>query len=313
MFSRVLKRLFAVSLLVFSSLFFSPEAAAIGKNKIDLQIAPAVEKITLTPGASFSGSYKVMNIGYQKFSYKLYATPYRVIDEKYTPDYTKSSSYNQISDWISLSRTSGTLEPDEQDTITYTVNVPKDVPEGGQYAVLMAETSDGNTPGATVGTVTRVGLKLYGRIEGGKTRECGKILDNKIDGFLFEPPIKASSLIENCGNIDVDAKYSLKVAPFYSNQPIFTSEEKPDTATILPETRRFNVTKWDHSPQIGIFKVEHTVTVFGQTSRLEQLVFVIPLWLVILIIIFLLAVGFWQASRHRQRRERRLAEKMHQA
>lgn len=268
-----------------------PVNASTNKNKIDIQISPVRNKITLTSGSNYTGTYKIMNVGSERFEYKVYATPYQVTDENYTPNYSSENNYTQIAKWITFDRKTGTLEPDQSVEVTYTVSVPSDVPSGGQYAVLMNETSTSDSS-ATINTNTRVGLTLYSKIEGGTTRRCGKILNNKISGFLFTPPIQATSLVENCGNVDEDAKYILRVKPFFSNEPIYTNEEKPQESPILPETKRFNTVKWDQSPAIGIFKVEQIITAFGETSTAESLVFIIPLWLIIILIIFIGAVVF---------------------
>ena len=266
-------------------------------GKTNILVSPTKQRVTIDPGTSYSGSFEVHNAGQEDFSYTVYVTPYTVLDDRYSISYDSKNQYSYISDWVTFSKTEGHLDPDEEQVINFTVDVPADAPGGGQYAAFMVETAD--TRGQhNIGVINRVGMVFYASVSG-TTNRCANIIDNKINGFSFAPPISASSLLENCGNVHGDAEYTLTVWPLFSHEEIYTNEENPDSKIILPDTRRFSTTSWDNAPSIGLFWVEHTIKIFDKTSSAQHLVIICPLWLIIIVLAFIIAVIFHLVSRHR--------------
>ena len=276
---------------------------AVTQNPIHIQVTPTKQKVSLTPGSSYVGSFKVQNVGTAAFDYNVYATPYSVVNDDYDPDYDNTTTYSQIAEWITFdSKTaSGTLQPDTSIDVAYTVNVPKDAPAGGQYAALMAETASGNEDTATIAVVQRVGTILYAAVPG-ETRIEGEIIKNNVQSFYFNPPIFASSLVRNTGNIEQSATYTVKIYPLFSNEAVFNNEDNPDVLDIIPETSRFHSISWEGSPQIGIFSVEQTIEFAGEVSTNKKLVLICPLWLLFIIFALLFFIIFWLVSRARDRK-----------
>ena len=154
----------------------------------------------------------------------------------------------------------------------------------------------------TVSAVSQAIMKVYSRVEG-ETNRCGKILEANIPALLFKPPITASGRVENCGNIDLNVKYTLSVYPLFSNEEIYTNEEDPFILATLPETRRYNSLEWEQTPSFGIYKVKLSIEYNEETKTVEKLVLVCPLWLIILIVVFIGAVIFWLVSRSKNRKK----------
>lgn len=282
------------------------------RNAILLQVSPTKQKISLTPGASYVGTFKVHNAGAAPFNYSVSATPYSVTNDNYSPDYTGLTNYTQIADWITFDKATetGLLQPGEIVDVAYTVNVPKDAPAGGQYAALMAQTSDGNDENATVAVIHRVGMILYAAVPG-ETRETGEIIKNNVNTFYFNPPLTVNSLVKNTGNVEQTAKYTVKIYPLFSNEAVFSNEEKPDKEKqldVIPDTSRFNSITWEGAPQIGIFSVEQTIEFAGQVSTNKKLVLICPLWLLFIIFALLFFIIFWLFSRARNRKRENTRE-----
>ena len=276
------------------------------QNAIHLQVSPTKQKLSLTPGSSYVGTFKVHNAGAAPFNYSVSATPYSVTNDNYSPDYTGLTNYTQISEWITFDKATekGLLQPGEIAEVVYTVNVPKDAPAGGQYAALMAQTEDGNDENATVAVIHRVGMILYAAVPG-ETRETGEIIKNTVNTFYFNPPLTVTSLVKNTGNVEQTAKYTVKIYPLFSNEAVFSNEEKPDkekSLDVIPETSRFNSITWEGAPQIGIFSVEQTIEFAGQVSTNKKLVLICPLWLLFVIFALLFFIIFWLFSRVRSRK-----------
>lgn len=273
-----------------------------------LQISPTTASLSLEPGTAETFTYEVQNTGRKGYNFEVGVTPYNVVDENYTPDYDTTTSYNEIADWITFSTTEGYVEPNENYEVTVTVNVPDDVPSGGQYAMIYTQLSNetsgdgGDSVSAGVAINQRVGLLVYSEIEGGNTRREGQVLETKIPTILFNPPITATSLVENTGNVHATAYYTLQVFPLFGDEEVYTNEENPATLTILPETQRFNSISWDGAPQLGIFRVRETVTILDDTQTIEKIVFLCPIWFLFLILLIIFFVIFWLVSRARSRK-----------
>lgn len=287
---------------VFSLMSSGNAYAAEEKPAIYLQVSPASQQLgELKPGEKYTGTFKVQNVGAKEFTYSIYASPYYVSGENYNPVYEETGSYSMIKDWFTFSKTEGTISAGTDDEITYTVTVPENAPGGGQYASIMVETSDSASETATIKATSRVGMIVYSHVNG-ETKECGNILNLNIPTFLTQPPISASSLVENCGNVDLQASYTLKVTPLFSNEEVYTTEDDPLKLSTLPETKRFNTVSWDSSPLIGIYNVEEIIEYAGKTQSIHKTVMICPIWVIVLVIIFIGAVVFWLVSRNRERK-----------
>lgn len=286
---------------------FNMSDAAAEQAPVHLQVSPVKQKISLTPGSSYKGSFKVQNAGAGTFNYTVYATPYSVVNEQYDPDYNTVGTYSQIADWITFDKKTekGTLQPGETVDVEYTVNVPEDVPAGGQYAALMAQTDTGNAENATINAIHRVGMILYAAVPG-ETRNSGEVVKNNVNTFYFEPPLTVSSLVKNTGNVEATANYKVKIYPLFSNEAVFNTEDAEEGAyarDVMPETSRFNSITWEGAPNIGIFSVEQTIEFAGQTSTVKKLVLICPLWLLFIIFALLFFIIFWLVSRARDRKK----------
>lgn len=266
-------------------------------------ITPTQDNIgRLEPGKTYEGKFTVKNTGRETFSYEISFAPYGVEGENYNPVYDKPNSYTEISDWITVSRDSGTIASGDAHEIGYRIKVPADAHGGAQSAVIVAKMLNPEKPtdSTSVETVQQLGYLVFGNVDGEVTKTA-KILENKIPSFIFDPPITATSLVENTGNVYTNATYTLQVFPLFGNEEVYTNEEKPEAKVIFPETKRYSEISWEGAPALGIFRVKQTIKIFDEVSTVEKLVFLCPLWLIALVLILLFLVIFWIISRVRGR------------
>lgn len=279
-----------------------PVSADGEKPDYRLQISPVRLDLDLEPGTTSTGTFEVQNTGLKAYDFVLGVDPYSVTDENYSIDSETRTAYTDIVDWITFSQNEGHVEPNQNQEITVTVTVPVDVPAGGQYAMIYAEmVRDDELESTGVAVNHRVALLVFSEVEGNTRRE-GQVLETKIPTILFNPPITATSLVENTGNVHATAYYTLQVFPLFGDEEVYTNEENPATLTILPETQRFNSISWDGAPQLGIFRVRETVTILDDTQTIEKIVFLCPIWFLFLILLIIFFVIFWLVSRARSRK-----------
>ena len=113
-----------------------------------IQVTPVSSRLVLRPGQSLDYSMTVANIGTDKFGYSVYTAPYSVVDEDYNVSFSNETNRTQLSRWIKFINEDGsttdtfksTLEPGAKQTVNYRISVPEDVPAGGQYATIFAQT-----------------------------------------------------------------------------------------------------------------------------------------------------------------------------
>lgn len=301
----------------------SSSSSGSAQAAVHLQVSPPKTKISLEPGQTYHGTYQVQNVGGATFTAEVTATPYSVTDNYANPDYDNTATYSQMSEWItfddatsasddgSSSSSKATsvqyeIAPGQSKDVPYTIKVPKDVPAGGQYAALMAQTGSGNREGDTVQTISRVGMILYAEIKGGTTRREAEILSNDINGFYIEPPVIASGSVKNTGNVELTAQYTVKIFPFFGGESVYNNEEKPGTQDIYPETTRLSEIVWEGAPRLGVFWVEQTIDIPNVTSSYKkQLVIICPLWLIFIILAIIFFIIFMIVSNITKRKRSR--------
>lgn len=285
-----------------------------------IQVSPVSAQVILEEGKTKEYTITVRNSGSSDFSYHLYTTPYSVADENYNVDFSTETNRTQVSRWIKfyqgdklVDKPTFNIKSGETQNIKYVVQTPENVPDGGQYAVIFAETDavkdDGSSStGSGIRTASRVGMIVYGRTNGNTTEE-GVVTDFNIPGFLVSGNISATSKVKNSGNTDFEAEYTLKVksilgAELYS---------KKTTYNILPDVdveRRVNL-EWPDTPFMGIFKVYYKVAAPGEQGvrEEEKIVIKFPIVMIILTILVLtgLTIGIIITVRKRKERKARLA------
>lgn len=182
--------------------------------------------------------------------------------------------------------------------------MPEDAHGGSQSAVIIIRLKQpAESDSTAVETVQQLGYLVFGNVDGDITRTA-KILENKIPSFIFDPPIIATSVIENTGNVYTNASYTLQVFPLFGNEEVYTTEENPELKVIFPETKRYSEISWEGAPALGIFRVKQTIKIFDEVSEVEKLVFLCPLWFIAIILLLIFLIIFWIISRVRGRKER---------
>lgn len=306
-------------LMVFAILFSSFAGAGVAFADMDgmdtvMTISPPKQRIVLTPGEDFEGSISVASSSTAKNGLKYSVTVGALSfgkDENGKVDYNDVdvdtvTSYNQMMEWIELKKEEGEVGIGGVDTIPFVIHVPKNAPAGGQYATIIIQNDTGldstSGQGVAIESKVRFASNIFAEVTG-ETVENGEIIENSIPSFLLSNKLEATSMVKNGGNVHTDAKYVLQVWPLFGDEEICTNEEDPDTSLVMPEAERYH-TQTCNLPSFGIFRAKQKVTVFGETSEVEKMVIVCPLWLLFLILFAIIALIIWLFTKAKKRNKR---------
>ena len=282
-----------------------------GVKNYGISMSPMNQKIILNAGERYTGSFTINNPRDHlvDFKYKVTVEPF-FVDENYKIIYREEEGVNQMVSWTTTDVESGTLALGESQKITFTIDVPKDAPAGGQYAAILvssvsdSETKDSFNDGIGVAMGQDVGIAhiVYAEVAG-TTRRSGEVINASVPGFLFDGEVGAESTIKNTGNTHGTATYKLQVFPLFSDEEVYTNEENPETKTILPNRSLTNRSSWKETPAMGIFNVKYTVEFEGVTTEVTKLVIKCPLWLMFIIIFVIVGAIIWLVIRIKMRKK----------
>lgn len=275
-----------------------------------ITVSPMNERIILKPGEIYQGSFKISNSSTNTEAFQYEATVRSFyVDDNYDVYYDQKESYNQIVDWLTIENPTGVLQVNEVRDIKYTVNVPKSAPAGGQYAAIMVQSAESegvSGEGTAVSLTQRIGIShiIYAEVTGTSVHG-GKIESLDVPSFLLNGDISGAASIENTGNVHGVATYKLQVYPLFSDEEIYTNEEEPATATILPNRTRYFKIGWADTPAFGIFNVVYTVEFEGVTEQVSKMVIKCPIWLLFAIIFVIAAIIIYFVMRAKSRKNSR--------
>jgi len=299
-------RTLVVALLIATPLWALPGIAGAANNPSRvLTITPATTKPVIKPGESIHGSFQVLNQGSEGYPVLVYAAPYAVHSEDYTPDFTPIPGKLNASSWLEFGAAKTSIAANETLDISYTITVPQDAKPGGYYAVAFAET---RSPATGQGVVVneRVGEIFYIQVAG-PVKQTGKLLTWS-SKFLQQQPLIATLRLENDGSLDYASNIHIVIRDLFG-QPKYaltTSKE------VLPQAIRRIPINWDAAPTLGLFKVTGTITIPGNTQALRTRYVLVasPAARIVSITLagMLLAYGAGkQIVRHRQRAKAKAA------
>lgn len=286
-----------------------------------ISVTPVSKILQLNPGETYDNNFTINNDGGRELDVEVFAAPYSYVYSEATDSYqlgfSNENSYTQIVRWITFKTKSGdyaktanyTVEPGKSLQIDFRVATPSNLPDGGQYAVIFARTTNGIVGANGVKTEASPGLVVYGRSSSGETITKAEISRLEIRQSITEDgvtrnTIGASARVKNDGNMDFNATGKLTVDGIIGGGH-YETPANGGRASVIPESELVVSDEWKETPGFGIFKVTWTVTAADQTETIEQIVVINIVPVIIIAIILLTIVVAWCIIRGKKRKERR--------
>lgn len=282
-------RTIAIAALAVGGIMMS--AAPAGAVPQVLTLTPTSLDRVIQPGTTYKGSFQVLNQGQGGYTFHVYAAPYSVKNEDYTPDFTTPlPGAPDVVSWFKFSTTSLHVDPGQSSTVNYSITMPANTPPGGYYAAAFAETKLPPKANSIV-LNERVGEIFYLQAAG-PVAQKGELLTWQ-SGFFQKPPLTSTLRFKNSGGVHYRAVINLQVQDIFGHDKYKLQTVKE----VLPQTIRRVQAPWQNTPSIGLFKVKGTVSFLNQTKTLPTrwvLVMSQPIRILLLIIllVIILSVAF---------------------
>lgn len=274
----------------------SPVYADEEKPAMRIQISPVENRVTLNANEVNEYTFNVDNTGSEGYSFKVYANPYSVVNEQYSPSFSNQNAHTQVSRWITFKNDAGeysqeatySVEAGQRKEVTYKITVPSDIPGGGQYAIIFVEAIPKDDNSGGIRTVSRLGLRVFGRTNG-ETKESAEILNHNMDSFYMSGKIKTSGTVKNSGNADFNAIFKFKVEKIFGGV-VYEDSKGYD---VLPDTTRNIELIWEETPAFGIYRITSTLNALDQSRSTTKIVLIIPVFMIVILLMLLTITIAW--------------------
>lgn len=296
------------------------ENSEVDTSGTSISLEPSHKTFQISSNSVYEGSFKFKNDGDNELKIEVYVAPYSYVyseeEDIYKLGFNNENNFTQITRWITIKDESGnyvehptfTVPGKESLEIEFRISTPNNIPAGGQYAVIFAQTVGGSVTTSGIRTEASAGMLVYGHSSEGEAVTSAEISNLSIKPGLRDKTntnqsgYYASAKVKNAGNIDFNAIGKLKVEPIIWG----SSYEAPQVVfSIIPESERIVEDEWKDIPAFGLYKVTWTVEAAGQTESIERIIFIMSPVFMIITIILLTFLIIWIIIRVRRRKERR--------
>jgi len=294
----------AVALLTLVSI--SPIAHAAGSGGNGLRVSPVRSDLTIKPGQSYTVTINVTNVttapaNLQAIINDFTASP----DESGAPaiilDASKFASSHSLKRFV-LPIANFSVQPSQTKAVSVVINVPNSAAGGGYFgAIRFAPASSTLGPNQNLNLAGSVGSLILVKVPGDITEKVtiasfdARSGDQPNTFFTTNKHIAATVRFRNQGNIQEEpfGKILLKNR---SNKILasFEVNDKTPAANVLPDSiRKFSV-PLNKVGSFGEYKLEGNFGYGsgGQLLSASTTFYVIPLWLILVVVLVILAVLF---------------------
>lgn len=281
------KRIVLMAIIGIAGLVFTGHTAHAADPQQLINVTPSSTDLKVDPGGSTKGNVIVVNAGTSPFAVSLTSSPYHVEGKDYDPQFTQLPGTVDASAWVHFtSPIKGTIDAKKLLSVDYTVDVPSGTAPGGYYAVIFAETSTVNPASSGVESHSRVGDILYITVKGTVT-SAGTAAMTPVPTVITSSFVNLEVVIANQGGVHFQTTVDTVVKDLFG-APIFSHKA---AAYILPQTQRELTTSWQPKAPIGVYHIEHRVTLPDGPKQLPgQWVLVMKPWVIMVLIAIIVVI-----------------------
>lgn len=270
-------------------------SAQAGKESITL--SPAQRLIKVDAGARYQDELTVVNDGNVAYDFVVYARPYSVKGNSYEQDFQSTPPNADVYSWTRFEQTNYRLEAGKSVKIPFTLTVPADAAPGGHYGVIFAQTEPATSADSnSVIRKKRVGALMHVTVNG-EYKLAGEATVFEAPFWQLEPPMKATVEAKNTGNAEFIDTTQLTVRDLFGNVKYDAKKE----FIILPKTTRTMQLEWQKAGWFGLYRIETTQMFLGKTASKTHYVLMMPRYVPLVIVLFILIGGGYAWLRRTRR------------
>lgn len=175
------------------------------------------------PGVVITRKFEVLNLGSTPAQVTVYPAAATISGGTFR--FANGDTQNEMTTWVSISKSTLTLAPHSDAALVATITVPGNAPSGEQYGVIWAQVSARGAGNVTL--VSRVGIRIYLSIGPGGAAAPGFTLGTPVARRTSAGVPVVSVPVHNTGGTAVDVQGTLQLTdgpggvsagPFHAEQ-----------------------------------------------------------------------------------------------
>lgn len=225
-----------ITILLFIAIGILPE------NAQALTISPARFEIETDPGTEVKGEILLTNEQSEAKTFYSSFENFEANGDTGTPNFVPGDS--GLASWIS-SEPSVTLNPGEEKTILFTINVPQGVSPGGYFAAVFWGTSPVQSSSGDISVGARIGMLVLLRVSGEVIEEGGiSDMGTESGEVLFDSlPINLTYTFNNAGGDRLNPKGTVDIRNILGMK-IESLNANISDGNVLPQSSRKYKIAW---------------------------------------------------------------------
>ena len=124
--------------------------------------------------------------------------------------------------------------------------------------------------------------------------------------FIVDGNFKTTASVTNTGNTDIPVTYTLTMKTVFGRTVYEVTPANSDSSKyVLPETTWEITDDWAETPLMGVFNETFTLSVNGEDFTLNSVMVKLPIFVIVLMILFLTIIIGWIIILVKNRRDRK--------
>ena len=263
-FYQCLKRFKYIAIIGIFVASLSSPSIVIGQGNNAITIIPPKFELFANPGDTLVEQIRVRNETDFPVTYSVISEDFTTSGEEGHVVLEEDESINSFSlaSWVEAEAKELVLQPQEEKSFSFAINVPRDAEPGGHYASILLQTGgDSKTPGAA-SVAQRVGSLVLLRISGNVVEEAS-IESFSAPTYLEKGPVPITLRVKNNGNAHIRPQGTLIIKNMFGQK---VDEITLDSRNVLPGSVRKMDTIWDKPGILGRYTAT-LVSTYGQQNQ----------------------------------------------
>lgn len=224
---------------------------------LNLTISPVFVNLATDPGDEISSQLRVTNRNNFREFLRLEVAKFEPPQTGEAPVIVDIAPGDEFANWISFSRQEFVLDPNQTQTIRFTIDPPNDAALGYYYAVIVNRITE-QKPGEKAARVTGApALPVILEVRSPNAKRELQIVDFKTDKMFYEYlPTTFQVTVKNTGNIHIVPSGDIFV-DWGSKKDVAIIRANEGRGNILPQATRTFAPTWDDSFAVRTPKFEN--------------------------------------------------------